>query len=86
MSVMDKLKQMLKGHEEQAGQGIDKAGDFVDGRTQGKYSGQVDSAQERLRREFGSDQTRTGQPDADRHDAGGEGMGRDDMGHGEPPR
>ncbi|AZM56946.1 kanamycin biosynthetic protein [Streptomyces sp. WAC 01529] len=55
MSVMDKLKQMLKGHEEKAGQGIDKAGDFVDGKTQGKYSGQVDTAQDRLREQFGGD-------------------------------
>ncbi|MFH8607054.1 antitoxin [Streptomyces sp. NPDC018029] len=56
MTVMDKLKQMLKGHEDKAGQGIDKAGDFVDGKTQGKYSGQVDTAQDKLRDQFGSDQ------------------------------
>ncbi|MEV0123677.1 antitoxin [Streptomyces sp. NPDC050703] len=55
MSVMDKLKQMLKGHEDKTGQGIDKAGDYVDGRTQGKYSGQVDSAQDRLKDQFGRD-------------------------------
>ncbi|GHE69155.1 kanamycin biosynthetic protein [Streptomyces longispororuber] len=55
MSVMDKLKQMLKGHEDKAGQGIDKAGDFVDQKTQGKYSGQVDTAQDKLRQQFGSD-------------------------------
>ncbi|MDX3670536.1 antitoxin [Streptomyces europaeiscabiei] len=66
MSVMDKLKQMLKGHEDQAGQGVDKAGDFVDDRTQGKHSGQVDSAQERLRRQMGSDQA--GQSDPGRED------------------
>ncbi|MER5809578.1 antitoxin [Streptomyces sp. NPDC002033] len=52
MSMMDKLKQMLKGHEEQAGQGVDKAGDFVDGKTQGKYSSQVDMAQERLKEQL----------------------------------
>ncbi|QFQ98598.1 antitoxin [Streptomyces phaeolivaceus] len=66
MSMMDKLKQMLKGHEEQAGQGVDKAGDYVDGRTRGKYSGQVDSAQERLRQQMGSEQT--GQNDTGRED------------------
>ncbi|WP_149826926.1 antitoxin [Streptomyces tailanensis] len=48
MSVMDKLKQMLKGHEEQAGKGVDRAGDFVDEKTQGKYSGHVDTAQDRV--------------------------------------
>ncbi|WP_030667027.1 antitoxin [Streptomyces rimosus] len=56
MSVMDKLKQMLKGHEDQAGKGVDKAGDFVDEKSQGKYSGQVDSAQDKLKQQFGSDQ------------------------------
>ncbi|GAA2342197.1 antitoxin [Streptomyces kunmingensis] len=55
MSVMDKLKQMLKGHEDQAGKGIDKAGDFVDDKTQGKYSNQVDTGQDKLRDQFGGD-------------------------------
>ncbi|MFI0239286.1 antitoxin [Streptomyces sp. NPDC016845] len=56
MSVMDKLKQMLKGHEDKAGQGVDKAGDFVDDKTQGKYSKQVDTGQDKLRDQFGNDQ------------------------------
>ncbi|MFI8497447.1 antitoxin [Streptomyces sp. NPDC085524] len=62
MSVLDKLKQMLKGHEEQAGQGIDKAGDFVDEKTQGKYSSQVDMAQEKLKEQLGGDQGRQQPP------------------------
>ncbi|MEV5969557.1 antitoxin [Streptomyces sp. NPDC051921] len=53
MSMMDKLKQMLKGHEEQAGQGIDKAGDFVDEKTQGKYRSQVDTGQDKLKQQMG---------------------------------
>ncbi|MFD5700451.1 antitoxin [Streptomyces lasiicapitis] len=55
MSVMDKLKQMLKGHEDQAGKGVDKAGDFVDDKTQGKYSSQVDTAQDKLKEQLGAD-------------------------------
>ncbi|MDN3293269.1 antitoxin [Streptomyces ficellus] len=55
MSVMDKLKQMLKGHEGQVGKGVDKGGDQVDKRTQGKYSDQVDTAQDKLRNEYGND-------------------------------
>jgi hypothetical protein len=62
MSVMDKLKQMLKGHEEQAGQGIDKAGDFVDEKTQGKYSGQVDTAQDKLKEQLGPDRAQGDDP------------------------
>ncbi|MBD0709332.1 MULTISPECIES: antitoxin [unclassified Streptomyces] len=53
MSVLDKLKSMLKGHEDQASKGVDKAGDFVDEKTQGKYSGQVDTAQEKLKQQLG---------------------------------
>jgi len=56
MSVMDKIKDMLKGHPDQTGKGVDKAGDFVDDRTQGKYSGQVDTAQDKLKDQFGSGQ------------------------------
>ncbi|MGW0993342.1 antitoxin [Streptomyces sp. NPDC002523] len=52
MSVMDKLKQMLKGHEDQADKGIDKAGDMVDEKAQGRYSGQVDAAQDQLKRQL----------------------------------
>lgn len=54
MSMMDKIKSMLKGHESQAGQGIDKSGDFVDDKTQNKYSGQVDTAQDKLKDRFGT--------------------------------
>ena len=54
MSMMDKLKQMMKGHESQADKGIDKSGDFVDDKTQGKHSGQVDTGQDKLKDEFGT--------------------------------
>ncbi|MFE6866245.1 antitoxin [Kitasatospora sp. NPDC057692] len=55
MSMLDKLKSMLKGHEEQAEKGVDKAGDMVDERTQGKYSGQVDAGQEKLKEQLRDD-------------------------------
>jgi hypothetical protein len=47
MSMMDKIKQMLKGHEDQAKTGVDKGGDMIDERTQDKYTSQVDAAQRR---------------------------------------
>ncbi|MGW7363275.1 antitoxin [Streptomyces sp. NPDC054841] len=56
MSVMDKLKHLLKGHEDQASKGVDKAGDTVDEKTQGKHSSQVDTAQDKLKEQFGGDQ------------------------------
>ncbi|MFD7610359.1 antitoxin [Streptomyces sp. NPDC059828] len=62
MSMMDKIKQMLKGHEHHASQGVDKAGDMVDDRTQNKYTGQVDTAQDKLKEQLGGDQPgQTGQ-------------------------
>ncbi|MBK5997106.1 antitoxin, partial [Streptomyces sp. MBT58] len=60
MSAMDKIKKMLKGHEDQAGKGIDKAGDMVDDRTKGKYSGHVDTAQDKLRQQFGTERDQDG--------------------------
>ncbi|MFD6228756.1 antitoxin [Streptomyces sp. NPDC060232] len=56
MSMMDKLKQMLRGHESQADQGIDKAGDYVDGKTRARYSSQVDTAQDKLKEQLRRDQ------------------------------
>ncbi|MFH9981042.1 antitoxin [Streptomyces sp. NPDC017179] len=53
MSMLDKLKGLLKGHEEQAGKGIDKGGDYVDERTQGKYRSQVDTGQDTLKEQLG---------------------------------
>ncbi|MFF8769340.1 antitoxin [Kitasatospora sp. NPDC015120] len=55
MSMFDKLKSMLKGHEDQAEKGVDKGGDMVDERTQGKYSSQVDTGQEKLKDQLRDD-------------------------------
>ncbi|MFE0640455.1 antitoxin [Streptomyces sp. NPDC058877] len=62
MSVFDKLKGMLKGHEGQVSQGIDKAGDMVDEKTQGKYADQVDTAQEKLKQQLGDPGQGQGSP------------------------
>ncbi|MEU5209860.1 antitoxin [Streptomyces sp. NPDC020742] len=62
MSMMDKIKSMLKGHESQADQGIEKAGDRVDEKTQGAQKGQVDTAQDKLREQFGSGQDKDQPP------------------------
>ena len=59
MSFMDKIKGMLKGHEDMADKGIDKGGDYVDQKTQGKYRSQVDTGQQRLKDELGSQERDT---------------------------
>lgn len=58
MSFMDKLKGMIKGHEDQASKGVDKAGDYVDQKTQNKYGSQVDTAQQKAKDQFGGGQDR----------------------------
>jgi hypothetical protein len=64
MSALDKIKKMLKGHEEHVGKGIDKAGDMVDDRTKGKYKGHVDTGQDKLRQQFGTERDQDGPPRA----------------------
>ncbi|MFF8843837.1 antitoxin [Streptomyces sp. NPDC015127] len=66
MSMMDKLKNMLKGHPERTNQGIEKAGDYVDDRTQGKYGRHVDTAQDKMREQFGGGRGEGGQTGTDR--------------------
>ncbi|UQA97228.1 antitoxin [Streptomyces halobius] len=62
MSMMDKLKSMLKGHEAKADKGIEKAGDMVDEKPQGKFQGQVDTAQDKLREQYGGGQEKDQPP------------------------
>ncbi|WNV86469.1 antitoxin [Umezawaea sp. Da 62-37] len=48
-ALKDKAKEALGEHGDKADQGVDKAGDFVDGRTDGKYSEQIDKGQEKAK-------------------------------------
>lgn len=59
MSMLDKLKGMMKGHEDTVRKGVDKAGDAVDKKTGNKYQGHVDTAQEKLNEQLGSQQRPT---------------------------
>lgn len=43
----DKAKDLAGGHEDKVDDGLDKAGDFADDKTGGKYSDQIDSGQEK---------------------------------------
>ncbi|MEZ0110459.1 hypothetical protein ABH920_004474 [Catenulispora sp. EB89] len=54
MSILDKLKGLLKGHEDQAHQGIEKAGDAFDAKTGNKFQGQVDTVQQKLADQVGN--------------------------------
>jgi hypothetical protein len=46
MGIFDKAKDAVSEHSEQIDAGIDKAGDLVDDKTQGKYVEQLDQGQE----------------------------------------
>lgn len=46
MGFLDKAKDLLSQNADKVEQAIDKAGDMVDEKTQGKYSSVVDKAQE----------------------------------------
>ena len=49
MGIFDRAKDALSGHREQVAAAIDKAGDFVDDKTEGKYTEQVDKGQDMAR-------------------------------------
>lgn len=49
MSIVDKVKEMLGGHADKAKQGVDKAGDMIDEKTGGKYSGHVHMGQDKAK-------------------------------------
>ena len=53
MSMFDNIKDKVQGlvdeHGDKAGQGLDKAGDFVDQRTGGQHSDQIDQGVEKAK-------------------------------------
>lgn len=46
MGFLDKAKDLLSQNADKVDQAIDKAGDFVDTKTQGKYKDTVDKVQD----------------------------------------
>jgi hypothetical protein len=55
MSMLDKLKGMMKGHEDTAHKGVDKGGDAVDKKTGNKHESQVDTGQKKMDEQIGND-------------------------------
>ena len=48
-NMKDKATEHVDQHGDQVGEGVDKAGDFVDERTGGQYADKVDQGQEGLK-------------------------------------
>ncbi len=49
MSILDKLKGLLKGKGEQANSAIDKVADVADDKTGGKYTEKIDDAADKAK-------------------------------------
>ena len=56
MGFLDKAKHLLSQNADKVEQAIDKAGDIVDEKTQGKYSGAVDKAQDAAKNALNKDE------------------------------
>jgi hypothetical protein len=55
MGLLDKAKELLSQNAETVGQAIDKAGEFVDDKTQGKYSDTIHKVQDEAKKVAGSE-------------------------------
>jgi hypothetical protein len=53
MGIFDKAKDALSGQQDKVDEGVEKAGDMVDDKTEGKYIGQVDQGQEMAKDKLG---------------------------------
>ena len=61
MGIFDRAKEALSGHSEQVDAVIDKAGDFIDEKTEGKYAEQVDQGQQMAKEKLSD--TTAGEPE-----------------------
>ena len=61
MGIFDRAKEALSGHGEQVEAVIDKAGDFIDEKTEGKYAEQVDQGQQMAKEKLSD--TTAGEPE-----------------------
>ena len=50
MGILDKAKDLLAQNADKVGSAIDKAGEFVDEKTQGKYSDTIHEVQEEAKK------------------------------------
>lgn len=60
MSILDKLKGMVTGHEDQARKGVDKAAEAADKKTEGKHSDQINTVKEKASEQLGGEKPPAG--------------------------
>ncbi|GGM73194.1 hypothetical protein GCM10012275_49770 [Longimycelium tulufanense] len=56
MSILDKLKELVTGREQQVKEGVDKAADIADEKTGGKYTDQIDTARDKIGEQLGGNE------------------------------
>lgn len=61
MGIFDRAKEALSGHSEPVEAVIDKAGDLIDEKTEGKYAEQVDQGQQMAKEKLSD--TAAGEPE-----------------------
>lgn len=61
MGIFDRAKEALSGHGEQVEAVVDKAGDFIDEKTEGKYAEKVDKGQQMAKEKLSD--TASGEPE-----------------------
>lgn len=54
MSIIDKLKQLLKGREAQVDKSADKVADLAKNKTGGKYDQKIDAGRDKVKGQFGT--------------------------------
>ena len=69
MSLFDKAKKFINDNPDKVRQGIDKIGDAIDKRTDGKHADKVDRVQQEAAMRFGGDATPNTEPGAPGTDA-----------------
>ena len=62
MGLFDQAKEFADQHSDQVDQGVDKAGDMVDDKTQGKHAEHVDQAQDFVKDHTGRDEEPPARP------------------------
>ena len=53
MGIFDKAKEFAEQNADKVSQGVDAAGDFIDEKTGGKFSSQIDQGQQFVKDRFG---------------------------------
>ena len=57
MGILDDAKKFIDEHDDKVDQAIEKAGDLVDDRTDGKYADKIDKAQDVAQEKTGDGDT-----------------------------